>query len=206
METPTNLATCWQFWLMPSPFGIIKLSRCDKIDWDEAAIFVEMTDRGYGKAFVGTECIKVGPYRHSKKFTLTVAIEGGDVRRRWIRWSDEAGTEVRDVLEFVEEVINEVEHGTQPRRRTFLADNHAAHKHKIVWQLIQGRGHRFIPRAPYAARDGPSELVFNYIEQQLTLEFYKGIQTPAQLKDVVKNILAGVTTFDLYFASMGYPL
>ena len=79
----------------------------------------------------------------------------------------------------------------------------AAHKHPTVWQLIHGRDHRYIPRAPYAARDGPSELIFNYVEQQLTLKMHE-VASPEQLENAVRGIIAGIATFDPYFGSMGY--
>ena len=66
---PINQAKRFAFWNQPYPFGINGTSRSRIIDFDEAAIFVESVDRGYGKCYIGTRCKQEGPYNHSEKHT-----------------------------------------------------------------------------------------------------------------------------------------
>ena len=67
---PINLVKRMSFWNDPYPFGIQGTSRSTIIDFDEAAIFIENTNRGYGKCYINTRAREEGPYNHSQKFTL----------------------------------------------------------------------------------------------------------------------------------------
>lgn len=71
---PINIQKRWNFWNLPYPLGIADINTADLIDLDEAAIFLETTNRKRGKSTIGTRCREVGNYGHSTKYTLTMAI------------------------------------------------------------------------------------------------------------------------------------
>ena len=59
------------------PAGIANIPKEDWIDFDEAGIFVETSNRSSGKCEIGVRVREEGPYNHSEKYTLTMAISGG---------------------------------------------------------------------------------------------------------------------------------
>jgi hypothetical protein len=82
---PINIPRCHSFWNDPYyPFGIAGISRSTIIDFDEAAIFIETTNRGYGNCFISRRAKEEGPYNYNEKFTLTAAICGGANGGCWI--------------------------------------------------------------------------------------------------------------------------
>jgi hypothetical protein len=93
---PINLARRHSFFHDPYPFGITGTSRANIIDWDEAAIFIETTNRGYRKCYLSRRVSEEGSYNHSQKFTLMAAIRGGPNGRCWVDMSIRTGTTVMD--------------------------------------------------------------------------------------------------------------
>ena len=69
------------------------------LNFDEAAIYLETIDTGYGKCFTSNPCMEEEPYRHSEKFTLMFYIEVDGFR--YLNFNDRAGTGVTDVLSFL---------------------------------------------------------------------------------------------------------
>lgn len=200
---PKNIAKRNVFWTQPYPYGISDISYHDMIDWDEAGIFIETTDRGYGKVYVGNRCREEGPYNHSQKYTLTLAIAGSVQGERWLKFEAKSGTGLLDVVDFIGEILEELPNGNEHRRRCFTCDNLISHKDPIVRQLIYAHGHRLCLRAPYNPRDGASEYVFNTIQQQLTLRMHT-ITNREQLEEAINEILLGIYTFCPYFEHINY--
>ncbi len=67
---PHNIAKRDQFWSHAYPMGILETPRHTIVDFDEAGIFLETTNRGYGKCFIGKDLNEEGPYSRSRKFKL----------------------------------------------------------------------------------------------------------------------------------------
>ena len=67
----------WVYWNRDYPAGVRNIPREEWIDLDEAGIFVETANRLSGKTIIGVRAREEGPYNHSEKFTLTMAISGG---------------------------------------------------------------------------------------------------------------------------------
>ena len=140
------------------------------VDFDQAAIFVETTARGIGKAHFSRRVIEEGPYGHSAKLTLTMAVCGSG--ERFLTLEEKAGTSTLDTVNFLEEVMDGLEDGNEGRRRCFLAENLILHKHPLVCNTVFARGHRFLFRPPYAPWIAPIEYVFNVIQCMITLEMH----------------------------------
>ena len=206
---PINLARRWSFWNAPYPFGIAGTSRSTIIDFDEAAIFIESTNRGYGKCFLSTRAREEGPYNHSQKYTITGAIRGGVQGGCWVDVALRTGTSVVDTHDFIQNIIQQIGQGGVNaaginNTHTFICDNLTAHHNPLIHLLINNNQHRLVFRAPYYPVDGPIEYFFNTIQQQLTLELYR-VRTPQQLRQAIIDICQRTSgRFDNYFAHCGY--
>lgn len=63
------------FWTQPLPLGIRGVQIATLIDIDEMGIFLQMTNRCYGKSISGVRCREPGAYgQHDDKYTLILAI------------------------------------------------------------------------------------------------------------------------------------
>ena len=206
---PINLAKGHSFWHDPYPYGIFGTSRSTIIDWDEAAIFLETTNRGYGKCYINTRAKEEGPYNHSEKFTTTAAIRGGHGGGCWVDVALRTGTAVIDTYDFLREIINNIGQGGMTagginNTHTFICDNLTAHHSPLIRLLIDNNQHRLVFRAPYYPCDGPIEYFFNHLQQQLTLELYK-VRNAQDLQQAVIHICQRCNgQFDRYFAHCGY--
>jgi hypothetical protein len=172
---PINVAKRGIFWTEPYPHGIADTEIEEMVDIDECGLFVETAARHIGKAFVGVRCREPGPYGHSEKYTLLMAIAArpGPLDR-FVQMDTRPGTNVTTFFEFMQDMINDIGPGWLPgNRRCFTMDNLLAHKHPLVLQLIQQHGHRYVFRAPYYPVDGPIEYVFNTIEQALRVRVHR---------------------------------
>jgi len=81
---PRNLMKRWMYWHLNYPYGIADIPKDDWIDIDEAAVFVETANRSHGKAYIGFRVREEGPYNHSEKYVLTMAIAGDINGDRWL--------------------------------------------------------------------------------------------------------------------------
>jgi hypothetical protein len=130
------------FWTRSYPYGIADIRAEDMIDLDECAIYKESADRHIGKAPIGIRVREAGPYSHSVKWTLLMAITcRAGPNDRFVLFEQRPETDVATFYEFLEGVINQIEPGTEGYRRCFTMDNLLAHKHPIVLQLIVQSGH-----------------------------------------------------------------
>ena len=83
---PLNRQLRFNYWYLPCPFGIANIPRSRIIDMDEAALFVESSNRSRGKAHLSRRVREVGPYGHSEILNILIAICGGnDAPRRLSR-------------------------------------------------------------------------------------------------------------------------
>lgn len=201
---PINHQKRWNFWNLPYPFGIANINRDDLIDLDEAGVFVETINRKRGKTFIGTCCHETGPYGHSTKYTLVMAVsaDANDGMRHY-SMEQRAGTGNAEFAAFIQEMINVIGQGTAARRRCFLMDNLASHHSAVIRQMIVGAGHRIVFRAPYYPVDGPIEYVFNTIEQGLT-DYQYIVNDGEGLRQAVNTIVTRIDNFREYFVHCGY--
>lgn len=201
---PINIQKRWNFWHLPYPFGQANINTANLIDLDEAGIFLETTNRKRGKAFIGTRCREVGPYGHSAKYTLMMAISA-DPNDGWrhLIMEERAETEIVEFVDFICDIIISIGPGTHARRRCFIMDNLASHRNALIRQMIINAGHRLLFRAPYYPVDGPIEFVFNTIQQRLT-EYQYTITDGVHLRQAVQTIVTSINDFAEYFVHCGY--
>ena len=114
---PINRQIRFNYWYLPCPFGIANIPRWRIIDLDEAALFVELAIRGRGKAHLSCRAREVGPYGHSEKLNILVAICGKDYTpghqgRRWTETWTHGGTTITKFLRFIQRILQDIGHGT----------------------------------------------------------------------------------------------
>lgn len=199
---PVNLIRRHLFWTRNYPVGRADINSEDMIDIDEAAIFMETCNRKHGKGYIGCRIREEGPYNHSEKYTITMAIAGSQQGERYFQFERKAGTTTVDFLDFMQNVVAVIGPGTPARRRCFTMDNLLAHKHPAVIGYILMSGHRVLFRAPYYAVDGPIEYFFNTLQHELTVSLPR-VRTAGDLHFEVNRIIAGTPDFCNYFTSLG---
>ena len=198
---PRNLAKRWVYWNMNYPAGIADIPKQDWIDIDEAGIFVETSNRKSGKQYIGVRVREEGPYNHTQKYTLTMAIEGDPSGDRWFDLEQKSGTTIADFYSFVERILDSIGDGTPERRRLFTMDNLLAHRHTTILQLIVSRNHRVCFRAPYWPVDGAIEYVFNTIQHDLTIKLSE-IKNATDLRREVNSTIGAIPDFVDYFDNL----
>lgn len=82
-------------------------------------------------------------------------------------------------------------------------DNLTSHYDPTTWALVTAAGHRFLPRAAYAACDGPIEYIFNALEGALRSRLHL-IHNSNDLVNAIYNIVGNMVGFDRYFVHCGY--
>ena len=75
---PRNIQWRWNYWHLPYPYGVQNIRRRDIIDLDECGVFIETVNRGSGKSYIGCRCREPGPYGHSERFNVLMAIAAED--------------------------------------------------------------------------------------------------------------------------------
>ena len=200
---PRVLALRWTYWHLPYPFGIANIPKDDWIDIDEAGIFVETANRPSGKTYIGLRVREEGPYNHSEKYTLSMAIAGDINGDRWVDFDQRAGTTVRNFYDFILRILETIRRGTAQRRRMFTMDNLIAHKNPVILQLIYAWGHRIAFRAPYYPVDGAIEYVFNTLQQDLTIRLH-AIKNGDDLHREVMDSIGAMPNFVNYFLNIRY--
>jgi transposase len=82
-------------------------------------------------------------------------------------------------------------------------DNLTAHHHPAVIQLILGRGHNVVFRAPYYPVDGPIEYVFNTLQCTLSHRMFE-IDNYQDLNNHLRAIIRNIDDFVPYFENVGF--
>jgi len=198
---PINLLKRERFWLIPYPNGIVGIRRVDLLDTDEAAIYLETADRGYGKCFIGKRCEEEGPYGRSEKYTLLFTMGANGLKISLFERMK--GVNVAIYAAHIQEVIAAIGPGGPGNCKTFLCDNLNVHKNLLIGQLIQQAGHRRVFRAPYRPSDGPIEFLFNTIQQELTKRLHR-IFNFQDLEQEMNAIIQQLGPFEQYFIHCGY--
>jgi hypothetical protein len=175
------------------------------IDFDEAAFYLTTANRSSGKAYINCRVREHGPYGHSERYNMLLAVSGGQDGLRWLEFTKE-NANLLTVSDFIERILNEIgdadpENGIP--RRCFTMDNLVVHHHQIIAQMIFARGHRLAFRAPYYPVDGPIEYVFNTIQQALTQRLYL-IVNHQHLYNHVHAIVGSIENFAPYFHNVGF--
>jgi len=96
---PINLEKRTMYWEMDYPLGIADVDIADLIDMNEMGLFLESTNRKFGKTLRGLQADGQGPYNRGVKMKFLVAICGNenDPMRWHEHWIGE-GTTVESFL------------------------------------------------------------------------------------------------------------
>ena len=204
---PINLQLRYNYWFLPCPYGIANIPRHRIIDLDEAALFVESSNRSMGKAHLSRRVREVDPYGHSEELNILCAICGEDAQpgrpsRRWVDTWSEGGTTIARFISFIRRVLQSIGQGTPNNFYVFTMDNLNSHRNVLVQQAIHLAGHRCVFRAPYYPVDSPIEHIFNSIQGALKLAQYR-LRTWQHVKDEFYLILRRMICFASYFRHVG---
>ena len=204
---PINLQLRFNYWFLPAPFGIANVRREMIIDIDEAALYLESSNRGRGKAHLIRRCREVGPYGHSEKLNILVAISGEDATpanssRRWVETWHQGGTTNDRFTAFIRRILQDTGQGTPQHWYCFTMDNLNTHKNLIIMQMIHAAGHRCVFRAPYYPVDSAIEHVFNTVQVSLMMRMYES-NTSQAVRTTFYNALRLMRSFVAYFEHVG---
>jgi hypothetical protein len=158
------------------------------INFDEAGIYLETTDHGFGKSFIGKDLNKEGLYSHSTKFTLCMAICGNAGGHCWLSFELKKGTTIYDTISFLHDMMNNLGKGNQPVHHTFLCDNLLSHMNALVCHVVHQGGHSLLFCPPYKPRNGPIKYVFNHLQHELLIRLHK-IMNQQELEAAIYSII-----------------
>ena len=201
---PINMEKRRMYWTMGVPFGVVGVDISDLIDLDEMGLFLESTNRKYGKTLRGMRADHEGQYNRGIKLNFLAAISGdNDDLMRWHEiWSGE-GTTVDLFVAFMVRILDDLDERHPGRSFCFTMDNLTVHRNAGVVNEVINRGHRLVYRAPYWCVDGAIEYVFNTVHTIL-LSYYNRISNMDELKNAALLIFGSIPTFTPYFEHVGF--
>jgi hypothetical protein len=203
--TPVNRLKRHNYWNLPYPYGVADIATDDLIDIDECGVYLEVTNRGYGKTYIGQRADEAGIYnRVGEKLNLLLAVSAdpNDPRRWSMMWIG-GGTTIERYEEFMNVILDDLNQSHPGRSYCFTKDNLIAHKSPLITGMIFNADHRLVFRAPYYAVDGAIEYVFNTIQTMLQM-FYHQVDTMEHLEQKIIEIIASIDSFRSYFVHVGF--
>ena len=206
---PRNLRKRWQYWNLAYPIGIADIGRSRVIDLDECGVFLEThANRSQGKSYIGLRVREEGVYSKSEKWNLLLAVcgENGTANQAARRWADiwlEGGTTVDKMLEFVQNILDDIGYAHEENFFVFTMDNLNAHRNEGVVALIHLYGHGVIYRAPYWPVDGAIEFIFNSIQSLMRAKSYE-INSENELLAAIYESIQSIDSFSNYFEYVGF--
>jgi len=125
---PVNIQKRWAYWNLLYPMGVSDCRRALMIDFDQCGIFIETANRTRGKKYVGVRVNEPGPYSKTEKWTLQLGVcgENGNANhpsRRWSMLWTEGGTTIDRVIDFIQQILNDIGHATPNNIFCFTIDN-----------------------------------------------------------------------------------
>ena len=122
------------------------------------------------------------------------------------RWADiwlEGGTTVDKMLEFVQNILDDIGYAHEENFFVFTMDNLNAHRNEGVVALIHLYGHGVIYRAPYWPVDGAIEFIFNSIQSLMRAKSYE-INSENELLAAIYESIQSIDSFSNYFEYVGF--
>merc|ERR1712129_491320 len=113
---------------------------------------------------------------------------------RWSMLWTEGGTTIDRVIDFIQQILNDIGHATPNNIFCFTMDNLNSHRNPAVIALIYQYGHRVCFRAPYWAVDGPIEYVFNSLQSLIRQRLYSVTDGPSMIA-AINHLVAGIDNF-----------
>ncbi len=153
-------------------------------------------------------CGARGKYKKGEgSVSLLMAISGNERAGQsfsFHRCYTEEGTDLWRFFNFMLELCNWLDAHRPGRSFLFTMDNLNIHRHPVIQNLIHGREHRVIFRAPYWSCNGAIEYVFNTIQTKLQMDVY-GVNTVFNLVNKINAIVREMPSFKRYFIHVGFP-
>ena len=165
-------------------------------------------NRSIGKSYIGLRVREEGVYSKSEKWNLLLAVcgEDGTAEHAARRWADiwlEGGTTVDKMLEFVDNILEDIGHANEENFFVFTMDNLNSHKNVGVIALIHLYGHGVVYRAPYWPVDGAIEFIFNTIQSLMRARAYE-INNEDDLLAAIYESIQSIDSFANYFEHVGF--
>jgi hypothetical protein len=203
-----NLFKRQQYWHAQFPDGLQGESTRDIIDLDESNYKLETQNRKFGKVMREKRCDARGKYKNGEgSVSLLLAISGDEQAGQsfsFHRCFTEGGTDLYRFFNYMTELCDWLDDNRPGRSFLFTMDNLNLHRHPIVSNLIYGRGHRVVFRAPYWSCDGSIEYVFNTVQTRLQMDVH-GVDTVFDLVNKINTIVGNMPSFKRYFIHVGFP-
>ena len=206
---PVNLQKRWRYWNYAYPLGIADIQRSRIIDLDECGVFLEThANRTHGKSFIVLRVREEGVYSKSEKWNLLLAVcgEDGTEENSSRRWADiwlEGGTTVDKMLDFVQNILDDIGFADEDNFFVFTMDNLNYHKNDGVIALIHLYGHGIVYRAPYWPVDGAIEFIFNTLQSLMRARSYE-INSENDLLASIYESIQSIDSFANYFENVGF--
>jgi len=203
-----NLFKRQQYWHAEYPDGTLGESTRDVIDLNESNYKLETQTRKFSKVVREKRCNTRGKYKKGEGcVSLLMAISGDEGVGQsfsFHRCYTEGGTDLWRFFNFMLELCDWLDAHRPGRSFLFTMDNSNIHKHPVILDLIHGREHHVIFRAPYWSCDGAIEYVFNTLQTRLQMDVY-GVDTVFDLVNKINTIIGGLPLFKRYFLHVGFP-
>jgi hypothetical protein len=204
---PLNQFKRDQYWGAAYPLGVRGESTRDVIDLDESCFKLESQNRKYGKLTRQRRRDAQGRYKiGAGTISLLMAISGDERAGQafsFHRTYTEGGTDQWRFYNYMLELCNWLDANRNGRSFLFTMNNLNLHKHPMIINMIQSRGHRVVYRAPYWSCDGAIEYVFNTLQTNLQVDV-NGVGTVYQLVNKINTIIANMPQFKQYFIHVGF--
>lgn len=197
--TPRNILRRQLFWTRPPPLGVFGVPVAQLLDMDETAIFITSANRPYGKSFSTFRVRDAGPYGHTEKWTLILAVDASGFIHH--RFNPVGGTTTATFDLFIEGLLQRLPAGGG--MRTLMWDNLSSHFGDVTANRILTAGHRIVARPCYNPGDAPIEYIFNQIELAMRRNLHN-LHSDADLIAAVNAAIASLNGFAATFTHCGY--
>ena len=186
------------------PHGIADVDVNNLIDINKMGLFLESTNRQFGKTLTWLRADQKQVYIRDLKLNFLAAACGDRVDpMRWsVDWIGE-GTTVEVFLEFMTTIVDNLGNRYPNQSFCFTMDNLNVHKNPAVVNLILNAGHWLVFWVLYYAVDGAIEYAFNTIHTGL-LSYYNTITTMDELSNAAARLFNSIPTFTPYFEHCGF--
>ena len=121
---------------------------------------------------------------------------------KWLRVDRKAGTTTADFINFIQQILGQINPNRYVGARTVMMDNLSSHRSPIVHQIIHQAHHQLLYRPKYSPELGPIEYVFNTLQSELRIRM-RDI-TADNIEEQIQSVVANMNGFENYFAFCGY--
>ena len=201
---PINMEKQMMYWAGAYPHGIANVEIDDLINIDEMWLFLQSTNRKFGKTLRGLHADQNRVYNWGLKMDFLAGVCGDRVDpMRWsMDWIGE-GTTVEIFLGFMTIIVDDLGERYPGRSFCFTMNNLNVHKNPVVVNHVLNARHQLVFQTPYYTVDDVIENIFNTIHTGL-LSYYNTVSTMDELSNAAALIFGNIPTFYPYFTHVGF--